>query len=143
MAHLAAGTLPRLHHAATPPATSPRAPPATSPDRRRGPHPAAAAFPRGRFWLIGALGHEAAACATQLEALLAEAEAAQLLAEVPAVGRIIRPLIHLLAIGARQRPARPAPVGKPPLEFVPPGPVAFRSQGYTWYEVPTPPWNPA
>ena len=34
---------------------------------------------------------------------------------------------------------RAAPVAAPPLEFVPTGPAAFRSQGYTWYVVPTPP----
>ena len=129
MARLAAGTLPKPR--------MPSAPPSALPGRRGGPHPAADALPRGRFWLIRVLGYEAAACATQLEALLAEPGAAEILALVPSAGRIIRPLTRLLAIGARQRPARapaPAPTS---------GKVAFRSQGYTWYEVPTPSANPA
>ena len=138
MAHLAAGTLPRSHRSAAPSSASPAAPPSASPDRGDRPRPAADPLPRGRFWLIRALGHEAAACATQLEALLAEPAAAELLALVPAAGRIIRPLIRLLAIGARQRPARAAPAPEPS----PCGKVAFRSQGYTWYEVATPPAKP-
>jgi hypothetical protein len=124
MARLAAGTLPKPHRSG-----------------HGGPHRSADALPTGRFWLIRALGHEAAACATQLAALLAEPAAAGLLAEVPAAGRIIRPLTRLLAIGAfapRQRPARAAPASAPSS-----GEVAFRSQGYTWYVVPTPPENQA
>jgi hypothetical protein len=131
MARLAAGTLPKPR--------MPGTPPSASPDRSGGSHPAADALPRGRFWLVRALGHEAAACATQLQALLAEPGAAEILGEVPAAGRIIRPLIRLLAIGARQRPARTVPAPEP----APIGKVAVRSQGYTWYEIPTPPANPA
>jgi hypothetical protein len=102
-----------------------------------GPH-TSAALPTGRFWLIRALGHEAAACASQLEALLAEPAAAELLALAPAAGRILRPIARMLAIGAvmpRRRPARAAPAPSPL------GKVAFRSHGYTWYEVPTPALN--
>jgi hypothetical protein len=128
MARLAAGALPTPRRPGAPPSGS---------LGRTGPHRSADGLPTGRFWLIRALGHEAAACATQLEALLAEPAAAKLLAEVPAAGRIIRPLIHLLAIGARQRPAPVLP-DSPPLRA-----AAFRSHGYTWYEVPTPPANPA
>ena len=100
-------------------------------------------IPRGRFWLLRALGYELAGLASQLEALLAEAAAKAALAEVPAVGRIIRPFVHMLAIGATRRPARPAPAPASDREFIPPGPVAFRSQGYTWYEVTVPPRRPA
>ncbi len=121
MARLAAGTLPRHRRSG------------------RGGHRSATVLPGGRFWLIRALGSEAVACATQLAALLAEPAAAELLALVPAAGRIIRSLTRLLAIGARQRPARTVPAPEPS----PFGKVAFRSQGYTWYEVSTPPANPA
>ena len=110
------------------------------PGHRGGPH--SSLFPRGRFWLIGVLGYEGAGYASQLAALLAEPGAAALLAEVPAAGRILRPIARMLAIGATQRPVRPKPAAKPSLEFIPPGPLAFRSHGYTWYEVPTPPLKP-
>jgi len=111
------------------------------PGRPSGPH--SSLLPRGRFWLIGVLGYEAAGLASQLQALLAEPAAAALLAEVPAAGRILRPIARMLAIGATSRPARPKPAAKPPEEeFFPPGPLAFRSNGYTFYEVPTPPLKP-
>jgi len=104
-------------------------------------------IPRGRFWLLRALGYELAGLASQLEALLAEAAAKAALAEVPGVGRIVRPFVRMLAIGASQpRPARPAPEPKPkakePPEFIPPGKFLFRSHGYSWYELPTPPLQP-
>ena len=105
-----------------------------------GPHRGAGQLPTGRGWLVAALGPEAAACAMQLQTLLAEPAAAELLALAPTARRILRPLARMLAIGAfapRPRPARAAP------EPSPLGEVAFRSQGYTWYVVPTPPANPA
>jgi len=105
-----------------------------------GPHRSVGILPTGRGWLVRALGPEAAACATQLEILLAEPAAAELLAAAPTARRILRPIARMLAIGAfapRPRPARAAP------EPSPLGEVAFRSQGYTWYVVPTPPANPA
>jgi hypothetical protein len=111
-----------------------------------GPHRSVVAFPTGRGWLVRALGPEAAACATQLEALLAEPAAAELLVVAPTARRILRPIARMLAIGAfapRRRPARAAPAATSPQEFSPLGEVAFRSQGYTWYEVPTPTANPA
>ena len=91
------------------------------------------------------LGYEGAGYASQLAALLAEAGAAELLAQAPTARRILNPISRMLGIGAyvlRSRPVRAAPVAKPSLEFVPPGPVAFRSNGYTWYEVLTPPRKP-
>jgi hypothetical protein len=63
-------------------------------------------LPCGRGWLVRVLGHEAAGCASQLQALLAEPEAAGLLALVPAAARIIRPLGRMLDPGARNRPLR-------------------------------------
>jgi len=133
MVGLAAGRLPKPRASGAPSSGSPG---------RGGLHRSADTLPTGRGWLVAALGHEAAACATQLQALLAEPSAAELLALVPTAQRILRPLTRMLAIGAfafRPRPARAAPVAAPPLAFVPFDEVAFRSQGYTWYVVPTPP----
>ena len=134
MVGLAAGTLPK-------------------PRRSGAPRPGGAhrnRLPTGRAWLVIALGYEAAGYASQLAALLAEPGAAELLARVPTAKRILRPLCRMLGVGVyalRSRPARPtqvaAPVARPRLEFIPPGPAAFRSQGYTWYEVPTPPLKTA
>ena len=150
MARVAAGKLPQP---GAPTSASPRAAAAAAtPDapakapRRGGPH--SNVLPRGVFWLLRVLGYEAAGLASQLEALLAEAAAVELLAAVPAVGRITRPMKRLLAIGARQpRPARPKPApkakAKEPPEFIPPGRFLFHSHGYSWYEVPTPPFKTA
>jgi hypothetical protein len=66
-------------------------------------------LPCGRGWLVRVLGHEAAGCASQLQALLAEPEAAELLALVPAAAGIIRPLGRMLDPGARNRPPRAIP----------------------------------
>jgi hypothetical protein len=66
-------------------------------------------LPRGRGWLVRVLGHEAAGCASQLQALLAEPEAAELLALVPAAAGIIRPIGRMLDPGARNRPLRAIP----------------------------------
>jgi hypothetical protein len=66
-------------------------------------------LPRGRGWLVRVLGHEAAGCASQLQALLAEPEAAELLALVPAAARIIRPVGRMLDPGAGNRPLRAIP----------------------------------
>ncbi len=105
-----------------------------------GPHRSAGQLPTGRGWLVRALGPEAAACATQLQALLAEPAAAELLALAPTARRILRPLARMLAIGPfapRPRPVRAAP-NLPPLRE-----VAIRSPGFTWYVVSTPPTVPA
>ena len=57
-------------------------------------------LPAGKAWLVRALGYEAAGYGSQLEALLGEAEMQRLLAEVPAVGRLLRPLCRMLGVGA-------------------------------------------
>ena len=86
------------------------------PKRRRsghsGPRRPNPLLPCGRGWLVRVLGYEAAGCAGQLQALLAEPEAAGLLALVPAAGRIIGPVARLLDTGAcvRTKPAIPAAV---------------------------------
>ena len=134
MVLLAAGRLPKPHRSGASPSTSPG--PA-------GPHRSVAALPTGRGWLVAALGPEAAVCATQLEALLAEPATVELLALAPSARRILRPIARMLAVGAfaprRARRPRPAPLAAPPGEPPPLDEVAFRSHGYTWYVVPTPP----
>jgi len=112
------------------------------PGRRGGAHPNR--LPTGRGWLVRALGYEVAGCASQLAALLAEPAAAALLALLPAIGRILRPIVHMLTVPVAIPRRRPAPVATAPVAaplFEPFGKVAFRSQGYTWYVVPTPPAN--
>jgi hypothetical protein len=133
MARLAVGRLPKPRASGAPPSGSPG---------RGGSHRSAGTLPTGRGWLVAALGPEAAACATQLQALLAEPGAAELLALAPTAQRILRPIARMLAIGAfapRPRPVRAAQVAASPLAFLPLGKLVGRSPGFTWYEVPTPP----
>ena len=114
MALLAAGRLPRPRRA-----------------HPGGPH-GARPLPTGRFWLIAALGHEGAVCATQLESLLAEPAAAALLAEIPAARRLVHPIGRLLGLTARTRvpaprpprPPRPRPPPLPPIRPTSPYPSA-------------------
>jgi hypothetical protein len=131
MVGLAAGRLPRPRRSGAPSSASPGCG-----------HCGAGALPTGRGWLVAALGPEAAVCATQLAALLAEPATVELLALAPSARRILRPIARMLAVGAfapRPRPAPAAPPGAPP----PLGEVAFRSHDFTWYVVPTPPATPA
>jgi hypothetical protein len=78
-----------------------------------------APLPRGRAWLVRALGHEAAALAGQLDALLAAPEAAQLLAAARAAGHVLRPICHMLGLRPAAlprpaaRPSRPRPEARP------------------------------
>ena len=95
-----------------------------SPPRPRTPHPGGPhrrpAFPTGRAWLIRALGAEAAACASQLQALLAEPEAAALLAN-PAARRTLAPIRRMLGlVPPRQRPRRPTAPPPPQPPPIPP-----------------------
>jgi hypothetical protein len=67
-------------------------------------------FPTSRGWLVQAIGHEAAAATGQLEFLLREPGVPELLAAVPAIGRILRPFAHMLGV---QSPALPPLPRKP------------------------------
>ena len=93
MAHIAAGQLP----------------PKRRPGTRSGSR--AVPLPSTRAWLVIALRHEAAAFASQLQSLLAEPEAAGLLATTPAAGRLLRPLCRMLGLPAAGSPKAP---GRPP-----------------------------
>jgi hypothetical protein len=93
-------------------------------------------LPRGRGWLVRVLGYEAAGCASQLQALLAEPEAAGLLALVPAAARIIRPVGRMLDLGARNRPLRAIPAAAGQYRALPPAlspEWGRRRQTETWH----------
>ena len=62
------------------------------------------ALPSGRGWLVRELGYEAAGYGSQLEHLLAEPGVQALLARVPAVGRILRPVCRMLGVPVASRP---------------------------------------
>jgi hypothetical protein len=88
MALLAAGRLPRLH----------RSGPGGAHGKR--------ILPTGRLWLIAALGHEAAAYVSQLEALFTEQAGIALCAEIPAARRLV------LSVGRLVGPASVPPVSR-------------------------------
>jgi hypothetical protein len=97
--------------------------------RRLKPHAAQTTpLPTGHGWLIRALPHEAAVYAAQLESLLAEPAAADLLAASPAAGRILRPLARMLGLSAfapkgtrpKRRPQAASPRTAPTPAPIPP-----------------------
>ena len=55
-------------------------------------------LPSRRAWLLRALGWEVAGYGSQLQTLLAEPEMVALLAALPAVGRVLRPLGRMLGV---------------------------------------------
>ena len=55
-------------------------------------------LPTGRGWLVQALGWEAAGYGSQLQALMQEPEMVALLAAVPGVVRVLRPLGRMLGV---------------------------------------------
>ena len=130
MARLAGGSLPQ-----------PRAP---RPRRSgRGAAHRRATLPRGRGWLVRALGPEAAAYASQLESLLAEPAAAELLALAPSAGRILRPIARMLGVAAATLHRVARDLQAPPPERPPLGEKLSGSPGLTGCGVPTPAANPA
>lgn len=60
----------------------------------------AASLPSGRGWLVRELGWEAAGFGCQLEALLADPAMQAALAELPGLGRVMRPLCRMLGVVA-------------------------------------------
>jgi hypothetical protein len=102
------------------------------PRHRRGPHTGGAPHPENLQrnplpldygWLLIALGWEAAGCGAQLEHILVEPAAAEILALIPAAERILRPLRRMLGLGPfdptrrSARAGKPAPAAKPPLRL--------------------------
>ena len=121
--------------------------------RRRKPDTTRAApLPTGHAWLIRALPNEAAAYASQLDALLAEPGVADLFAANPAAARILRPLGRMLGLRAlapkRTRPKRPAAPRReaPPRALIPPpSPDPSYRPSAKWPRAhwPRPPWPAA
>ena len=64
----------------------------------------AVALPSGRGWIVRELGWEAAGYLAQLEGLLAEIATRATLAELPAVGRVLRPICRMLGVAAEVTP---------------------------------------
>ena len=103
------------------------APPRPRASAHSGPHHRSP-FPTTSAWLIRVLGPEAALYAAQLEALLADPAAADLLA-CTAVRRTLAPIRHMLGLSpARQRrPTAASPQPAPPRQPPPrPDPIPFR-----------------
>jgi hypothetical protein len=84
-------------------------------------------LPRLRGWLVRVIGYQAAGCSSQLQALLADPEAAELLALLPGVGRLIRPIGRMLDTNFRNPPQRAAPA--PAIQYSAPVPAMSREFG--------------
>ena len=95
-------------------AAGPIPPPRPRATNHSGPH-RRSPFPTTSAWLIRALGAEAAACAAQLEALLADPAAADLLA-CTAARRTLAPIRRMLGLlpAPKPRPITPASAATPP-----------------------------
>ncbi len=110
----------------TPETQPPETQPIETPPPEAPPALARPRYPTGRAWLVVALGSEAAIRGVRLEMLLAEPAAVELIAAVPAVGCLLRPLCRMLGVDAlaipRQRPAadRPAKPSVAPPPVTPP-----------------------
>ena len=98
------------------------------PRARPAPPPQYPPIPRTHGWLLKALAWHVAVYRYRLERLLAEPGMADLVAATPSLGRILRPLGHMLALPmpalrpkrpTRVRPAQP----KPPLALAAPPPT--------------------
>ena len=87
--------------------------PVVTPKARAVPATPRVRLPCGRGWLVRALGWEAVAYGSQLAALLAEPEMVALLAAVPGVGRVLRPLGRMLGVQVGPVMAKPAAVATP------------------------------
>ena len=94
----------RIAAGEAPPPPRQRAP--RTPAPRPAPRPAAG-LPRGRAWLRRLLLPEGPAAGSQLQHLLADAEMAALIAADRRVGRLLRPLCHMLGVTPPHAPARP------------------------------------
>ena len=66
-----------------------------------------AVLPRRFGWLVKSCGHRAALFRSQLEAVLATPDMAELLAAAPQAGRVLRPLCRALALDFPMREDKP------------------------------------
>jgi hypothetical protein len=123
LARLAAGWRPRVAAPDAAPA-EPRDP--AAPRRTRVCAPALGRLPRGRGWLVQVVGYHAAGSGSQLEHLLTDPAIAELVATVPSVGRLLRPLCHTLGISPPvlgfKPPRPPRAPRRPKAAFPPPAP---------------------
>ncbi|MDA8248388.1 MAG: hypothetical protein M0Z28_04355 [Rhodospirillales bacterium] len=87
----------------------PRRPRAARP--RRPPPPLS--LPRGKAWLVRLARMEAAAAGSQLRHLLAQPDMQALAAADPRMGRLLRPLCHMLGVTPTPEIAQPAPRPRP------------------------------
>jgi hypothetical protein len=101
-------------------AAGPMPPPRPRASNHSGPH-RRSPFPTTSAWLIRALGAEAAACAAQLEALLADPAAADLLA-CTAARRTLAPIRRMLGLPPAHPPRPITPASAAPLPPAPPRP---------------------
>lgn len=122
VARIEAGEAPR-----TPRPRGPR------PHRSRPPRPP---LPRGKAWLVRLVPELAACAGSQLQYLLTEPDMQALAAADPRIGRLLRPLCHMLGLAPppeiakpppapRARPERPASLEAPPAaasQAAPPSP---------------------
>ena len=131
MAQVATGCLPqpRPHRPGTPASPSP------------GKSPGAIALPTARGWFLHVLGYEGVACGSQLQALMAEPGAAEVLAQVPGARRILNWLVRLLTVGPRPRPLRSVPVA-PGAPVPTPAPIPAPSPAPKPVRAPAPSWAP-
>ena len=102
-------------------AAGPIPPPRPRATNHSGPH-RRSPFPTTNAWLIRALGAEAAACAAQLEALLADPAAADLLA-CTAARRTLAPIRRMLGLLPAHSPRPIAPASTATPRRAPPRPV--------------------
>ena len=85
--------------------------PRAAPRAKRPPPPLR--LPRGKAWLIRLARLESAAAASQLRHLLAQPDMQALAAADPRMGRLLRPLCHMLGVTPTPEIAKPARVARP------------------------------
>ena len=114
----------------------------------RGARAAGGQIPAGRAWLVRELGWEAAGYGCQLEALLAEPAMAAVVAGMPAVGQVLRPICRMLGVVAPALAPKEKPLDITPLNDAEnedgdkdagknqhPGPPLHSQQSYLRYRV--------
>ena len=96
------------------------------PRRQRAPRPhrppPPLRLPRGKAWLVRLMRMEAAAAGSQLRHLLNEPDMQALAAADPRMGRLLRPLCHILGVTPTPEIARPRPKARPAPSVAEPAP---------------------
>ena len=123
----------RIEAGATPRKPSPR------PPRPRRPRPSPPRLPGGKAWLARLMQQDGAAAASQLRYLLAEPDMAALAAADPRMGRLLRPLCHMLGVAPPPAIAQPRPVPSPRVPDAAAAPAPVPPQQPALPQAPTPP----